>query len=243
MSNLVNIFNKDGQLVVTSRQVEKDFGKRHSDVLEKIDKLIKEIQPTEKSVRYFIPGKYKDNKGEMRKEYLLTRDGFSLLVMGFTGAKALEWKLKYIEAFNKMEQKLKEQKQLSPIQELKLHYQVLETHEEKLTEIDNRVENLENNMTIDFGQQKILGDIAKRKAVQALGGKNASAYKNKGIRTKVFSKVWKDFKDYFGINSYRNTPRKDFDKAKEHLENWQVQGKLLREIEECNNQVNIEEVI
>lgn len=53
---------------------------------------------------YFIKSSYVHEQNNQRyKEYLLTRDGFSLLVMGFTGKKALEWKLKYIEAFNKME--------------------------------------------------------------------------------------------------------------------------------------------
>ena len=99
--------NNDGELVVTSRQVAEDFEKRHSDVLDKISGLIREIEPTENSARYFINSFYVDAKGEKRKEFLLTRDGFSLLVMGFTGSKALKWKLKYIEAFNKMEQAIK----------------------------------------------------------------------------------------------------------------------------------------
>lgn len=99
--------NNDGELVVTSRQVAEDFEKRHSDVLDKISGLIREIEPTENSARYFINSFYVDAKGEKRKECLLTRDGFSLLVMGFTGSKALKWKLKYIEAFNKMEQAIK----------------------------------------------------------------------------------------------------------------------------------------
>lgn len=99
--------NNNGELVVTSRQVAEDFEKRHSDVLDKISGLIREIEPTENSARYFINSFYVDAKGEKRKECLLTRDGFSLLVMGFTGSKALKWKLKYIEAFNKMEQAIK----------------------------------------------------------------------------------------------------------------------------------------
>ncbi len=62
---------------------------------------------------FFIESKYKDSKGEWRKCYLMTRDGFSLLVMGFTGQKALEWKLKYIEAFNYMEESIKKVGELS----------------------------------------------------------------------------------------------------------------------------------
>jgi anti-repressor protein len=49
-----------------------------------------------------------DSYGRPRKVYLMNRDGFALLAMGFTGSKALEWKLKYIQAFNEMEQRLKQ---------------------------------------------------------------------------------------------------------------------------------------
>ena len=63
--------------------------------------------------RVFIESKYKDASGKQNKCYLMTRDGFSLLVMGFTGQKALEWKLKYIEAFNYMEESLNRVRELS----------------------------------------------------------------------------------------------------------------------------------
>ena len=55
----------------------------------------------------FLLTEYKDGKGELRPEYLLTRDGFTLLAMGFTGAKALTFKVAYINAFNHMEQLLR----------------------------------------------------------------------------------------------------------------------------------------
>ena len=58
------------------------------------------MSSAENSANLFIQSEYADKYGRMQKEYLMTRDGFSLLVMGFTGSKALEWKLKYIEAFN-----------------------------------------------------------------------------------------------------------------------------------------------
>lgn len=51
----------------------------------------------------FIPSRRKADDGQFHRMYYMNRDGFSLLVMGFTGKKALEWKLKYIDAFNKME--------------------------------------------------------------------------------------------------------------------------------------------
>lgn len=69
-----------------------------------------DLQETGVKVRWFDEHQYIDAKGEHRKEYLMTRDGFSLLVMSFNNTRdVLQWKLKYIAAFNKMEELLKEQ--------------------------------------------------------------------------------------------------------------------------------------
>lgn len=103
--NEITITNRDGKLTVSSLQVATDFKKRHTDVCEAIETLIKGC--AEKSADLFIETKYQQAQNKQwYKCYDITRDGFSLLVMGFTGKKALEWKLKYIEAFNAMEQKL-----------------------------------------------------------------------------------------------------------------------------------------
>lgn len=103
MNNLINIENKDGVLLVSSREVAERFEKQHKDVLESIRNLAAENSATK---NMFIESNYL-NRGKEYPEYLLTRDGFSLLAMGFTGAKALEWKLKYLEAFNRMEETIK----------------------------------------------------------------------------------------------------------------------------------------
>ena len=106
MENLITK-TEDGKLVVSSRQVAKDFRKRHDNVIRDIKRLV-EMNSNVRASNYFIKSTYLDKYNRETKEYLLTRDGFSLLVMGFTGPEALEWKLKYIEAFNTMERKLKE---------------------------------------------------------------------------------------------------------------------------------------
>lgn len=88
--------------VCDSLDVAEHFGKRHDNVIRLIDNLLK-IEGVKQT---FVVSKYVDSKGEQRKRYYMNRDGFSLLVMGFTGKEAIEWKLKYIEAFNRMEQLL-----------------------------------------------------------------------------------------------------------------------------------------
>lgn len=101
-NSLVKIENET--IVTSSRSVAEHFGKRHNDVTEVIRKLL----ATEKSVtKMFYASKF-EYRGQEFPMYLMNRDGFSLLVMGFTGKKALEWKLKYIDAFNAMEKQLAE---------------------------------------------------------------------------------------------------------------------------------------
>lgn len=108
---LINIREENGQLVVSSREVAERFGKRHADVIRAIQEKI-EINAKLRSSNYYIENTYIDSMNRPKKEYLMTRDGFTFIVMGFTGAEADMWKLKYIEAFNKMEQALKEQQTL-----------------------------------------------------------------------------------------------------------------------------------
>lgn len=101
MNELVRIDNQ--QVVTDSRSVAEHFGKRHNDVTEVIRKLL----ATGKSVtKMFHPSEF-EYRGQTFPMYFMNRDGFSLLVMGFTGKAALEWKLKYIDAFNAMEKAIK----------------------------------------------------------------------------------------------------------------------------------------
>ena len=98
MENLVYV--KKNTVVCDSLQVAERFGKNHQHILEAIDKLTVENSTV---VEMFHKGTYKADNGHIYRKYLMNRDGFSLLVMGFTGKQAIEWKLQYIEAFNRME--------------------------------------------------------------------------------------------------------------------------------------------
>lgn len=92
---------------VLSTEVARHFQKRHSHVLREIDRL-RSICPKSFNEPNFGRVNYVDVKGEKRPAYLLTRDALSLLVMGFTGKAAIMWKLRYIEAFNAMESRLRD---------------------------------------------------------------------------------------------------------------------------------------
>lgn len=113
----ITLFNQNGRILASSRDVAEKFGKAHKDVLDSIRNLTAENSAVK---NMFVSSTYKNSRGRNYNEFLMDRDGFSLLVMGFTGKKALEWKLKYIDAFNKMEEILKSGNYLSEEEKLKL---------------------------------------------------------------------------------------------------------------------------
>ena len=133
MSNLIKINN--GNLVVSSREVAENFGKEHKNVILAIREHIEDLNKvgsSKVSHQMFMESVY-ENRGKTYPEFLMNRDGFSLLVMSFNNTRdVLSWKLKYIEAFNKMEDKLKEQK---PAIDSQFLYQLAGQLEEKEKQI------------------------------------------------------------------------------------------------------------
>lgn len=96
-----------GKPAILSTQVAGRFLRRHNNVLRDIATL-RSILPKSFDELNFGRVAIKDKKGEKRPAYLLTRDAFALLVMGFTGKTAVMWKIRYIEAFNALEAAVQE---------------------------------------------------------------------------------------------------------------------------------------
>lgn len=94
----------DGRVMTDSLRVAKKFGKRHDRVLRAYDNLgcSKEFNRTN-----FGEIEYTDSKGRQQRAIAMTKDGYSIMAMGFTGAKAMEFKEEFIEKFNKMEASIK----------------------------------------------------------------------------------------------------------------------------------------
>lgn len=110
---LVAIAN--GQLVTDSRKVAEHFGKDHNHVMRDIKKLLEGVSKIGQTPMFYETTYVNEQNGQTYPMYLMNRDGFSLLVMGFTGQKALEWKLKFLEAFNAMEKEIRKQQAVPKI--------------------------------------------------------------------------------------------------------------------------------
>ena len=110
MQELIHINNTDvvfaldeGKVFTDSLSISETFGKLHKDVM----RIIRRMPRDDFWERNFTPSDYIDTRGKKQSLYQITRDGFSMLVMGFTGQNAYKWKVQFIEAFNLMEQKLR----------------------------------------------------------------------------------------------------------------------------------------
>lgn len=109
-------------------------------------------------------------------------------------------------------------------------------HDKKLVKMDERVTNLENTMTIDYGQQQVLGETVNHVVIDHLGGKNSEAYKE--IGKKVFAECNRDLKHYFHVNARNNVPKKKFEEAVEYVKTWNPCTNTSLLIKECNSQMN-----
>lgn len=147
MKDLITI-NNNGQPVASSRDIAEHFEKRHDHVVRDIDAFSKDVP---NFGEMFFSVEIPDSYGRPQRAYLMNRDGFSLLVMGFTGKSALEWKLKYIDAFNRMEAQIKNP-QLSPAEQLLAQAQLMVEQERRLKALENRAERTEQTMqkTLDI---------------------------------------------------------------------------------------------
>lgn len=122
------------------------------------------------------------------------------------------------------------QKPLTPQEMLRIQLGMIDNHED-------RIADLEQNMTIDYGQQMVLGDTVSKVVIDALGGKESNAYKE--ISKKVFAECNRDLKHYFNVNARNNVPKKKFDEAVQYVKNWQPCTNTRIMIQECNAQLSM----
>lgn len=101
--NAIVFKGQNDQVLTNSLLVAEKFEKEHKHVLD----TIRQILAAENSATKFFSETTYENRGKGYPMYIMNRDGFSLLVMGFTGEKALQFKLEYIDAFNKMEKAIR----------------------------------------------------------------------------------------------------------------------------------------
>lgn len=237
-NNLVIMHDK--QAVTTSLALAEVFEKKHQHVMEAIRKLTVENSTVKKM---FVEDSYLNSRNQQQPMYYMNRDGFTLLAMGFTGSKAMEFKLKYIDAFNKMEKQIKEETQFrlpTNLNEMStMFYSVMKDQDKKIEEQGEKVNFLMNLSGLTSPRNKELTKARNKKIIQVCGGSESNSYQDKSLRSKLYNELFKSYRHRFDVNQYVDTPMKRFDEAKEYINNWYPPFELKDEIEKANAQGNL----
>lgn len=130
----------NGQAVTSSLLIAGKFGKEHKNVMQSIRNLIGGTAENSAVAEMFSESTYLNEQNKEQPMFLMNRDGFTLLAMGFTGKKAMQFKLEYIKAFNSMEAQIKaSQKPKSQLEILQMSINQLVEQEHRLSSVERDV--------------------------------------------------------------------------------------------------------
>lgn len=230
------LINTSAIETIDSREVAEMVDMRHDNLLKKVSNYEKILLNSKlSSVDFFIPSEYQDKTGRTLKCYLLTKKGCEMVANKLTGEKGVIFTAKYVNRFAEMEQKIKLPKTDREI--LFLSVKVQEETAQRVDVLEEKVSDLEKSTTIDSSQQYTLERIAKTTVISALGGIDSRAYQL--MSRKLFSNIWRDYKKYFKLGSYRDTLKTDYENAKNYLESWSPEVNTSLKIKEYNSQLSM----
>lgn len=234
MNEILKATNEDIQRISSREVAEMMEVKRHSNMLSKIDNI--DLTLTNGKIStfdYWIKSTYKDLKGELRREYLVSKKGCELLAHKSTGEKGVLFTVKYMDRFEQMEKQINKPKNLSPMDQLRLQYQVLETHEQRFEKIEERLDSLE----INPHQKRAIQKAKTKRVLELLGGRKSIAYKDASLRGKVYADMGRQYNSYFDISEYAYTPRNKFKEALELINSYNLSIELSMEVKQLNQQL------
>lgn len=168
--------------------------------------------------------------------YLLSERGYAKLIKIMDTDLAWEIHDKLIDEYFKMKEIIKP---LSPMELMELQFKAIKQVSEEVETIKSDVDIIKNTMTIDYGQANELNMAHKSVGIRVLGGRGSQAYKDRGLRSRLYQMIWREFKQYFNVNSYHNTPAKRYEEALNYIYDWLPNNNIRIEIESTNRYVCI----
>lgn len=138
--------------------------------------------------------------------------------------------------FINCEKKLKEVKKLSPMELMELQFKALKEQKEKIAQVENRVDKLEEDMPLFQIDCKEIQALVRKKGIEALGGYRSIAYNDNSLRGKVYSDIQQQIRREFGVVRYEAIKRSQLEMAKEIIINYKVPLVLENEIKLLNEQ-------
>ncbi len=224
MNKLVTMYNQ--QAVTTSLQVAKAFGKNHQHVLRDIavlrDKskgLSKNGQTLSESEMFHQATYVHPQNGQEYPIIYMNRDGFTLLAMGFNGKRALEFKLQYIKAFNKMEQQIKRPAlPTSPRDLAKLALGANEETNKRLDGVENEVKDLKADQVISNPEYTALSRRVNQRVSEVA---NSFGHVTQQQRGKLFKDINGGVKQIANVSSRTMLRKKHYQMVMDFINDWE----------------------
>ncbi len=233
----LKVIDFKGQNVIESRMVAEMIVMQHKELLRKI-KGYDEILTSAKlrSLDFFIPNTYIDSKGEERPCYLLTKQGCEMVANKLTGEKGVIFTAQYVEAFNKMEQKVSIPQ--NPMQALELMFKAHKQTDAKVEELDNDLQSFKKDIPLLPVECDDVQKAVRQLGTKILGGHGSPAYCDDSIRQKVYSDIGKEIKHKFNVRSYKAIRRRHLEQVNKIIENYTCPIELQEEISAKNAEMD-----
>lgn len=236
-TNKIVANNETNIVRLSSVEVSEMMDTQHKTLLAKIDNINKvfneqKIMP----VKYWVEGDYVDSKGEYRRCYYITKEGCEFLSHKSTGNKGIIFTHKYMERFKEMENRVKK-----PRYNLSKELQAIFLIDEKQQLIEQNIQEVKTELT-DFKKDIPLfaiecdeiSRLVRKIGTKSLNGKMSKAYKDKSLRSKVYSDIYRQLRREFGVTSYKAIKRRQMQQALEVVENYRLPVFLEEEINLIN---------
>lgn len=208
---------QNGVATTTSLQVAETFGKNHDKILRDVKKQIKKIGSPDVANEMFQEKEY-EVRGRTYPMYQMNKDGFTLLVMSYTDDKSMQFKLRYIQAFNEMQKQLDQQSlPMTNDEKLAVIAQGNLDLKGEVDEVKAKVQELDGNQVLSSARYEYISRIVGNKVKEYIALHNLN-YKNTvgDLRKDLNHQI----KIVTGVKIRRDLRDKDFDKVTELVDNW-----------------------
>lgn len=215
--NKLNVISIEGQFVTDSRDVALMVEKPHNDLMKSIRGYIQHLTAGDFPLsNFFIENTYLDSTGRRLPCYLLTRKGCDMVANKMTGEKGVLFTAAYVTRFEEMERDIHQPKILSEKDQLKASMRLsLETSEEVevlKVEVNELKEKVDNQITLDHGEQRRLQRLISSKVFE-----HAKSDDHKRL---LYPELHREIKDRFGVASYKDVKRHELQQAIRYIESW-----------------------
>lgn len=246
--NSLKIIEFNGQKVIDSRVVAERIEMQHKDLLKKV-RNYEDILASAKlrPLDFFIKHEYQDTQGKPRLCYLLTKQGCEMVANKLTGEKGVLFTAEYVQAFNAMEEEMKQKLPTSPMELLELQYQALKEVNEKtiqnreeIKEVSEKtdknsqeIERLGKNARLDPGQYTRIGQLVSSRINEIKQTRKLSL--NKKQNGLLFQGLNHEIKQITGVGTRTDLRQKHYVKVCDFIHSWEPSSATMEKIKELED--------